>query len=152
MSLSGNPPKRPPARGGCQRGDGRAVSQRTHASYALRLKLISENDALTFIKHRRFQISNYANHHGRQRRRQAPLLSVLLVERSFAKLIDPRQNGLFDAPLVKWIKPCLPTLADKPQVSASSNAGVAPRQRDLNNPPCFLLIPVDESDVILAFL
>lgn len=30
--------------------------------------------------------------------------------------IDPRQSGLFDAPLPKWIKPCLPTLVDKPPV------------------------------------
>jgi bifunctional non-homologous end joining protein LigD len=33
-----------------------------------------------------------------------------------AKPIDPRQAGLFDAPLPKWIKPCLPTLVDKPPV------------------------------------
>lgn len=32
------------------------------------------------------------------------------------KPIDPRQAGLFDAPLPKWIKPCLPTLVDKPPV------------------------------------
>lgn len=30
------------------------------------------------------------------------------------KPIDRRQAALFDAPLPKWIKPCLPTLVDKP--------------------------------------
>ena len=30
------------------------------------------------------------------------------------KPADPRQVGLFDTPLPKWIKPCLPTLVDKP--------------------------------------
>jgi ATP-dependent DNA ligase len=35
-----------------------------------------------------------------------------------AKPTDPRQTGLFDAPLPKWIKPCLPTLVDKPPVGA----------------------------------
>ena len=29
---------------------------------------------------------------------------------------DPRQAGLFDAPLPDWIHPCLPTLVDKPPV------------------------------------
>jgi len=29
---------------------------------------------------------------------------------------DPRQAGLFDEPLPKWIRPCLPTLVDKPPV------------------------------------
>ena len=33
-----------------------------------------------------------------------------------AKPADPRQAGLFDEPLPKWIKPCLPTLVDKPPV------------------------------------
>lgn len=33
-----------------------------------------------------------------------------------AKPADPRQAGLFDAPLPGWIKPCLPTLVDKPPV------------------------------------
>ena len=33
-----------------------------------------------------------------------------------AKPSDPRQSGLFDEPLPKWIKPCLPTLVDKPPV------------------------------------
>ena len=33
-----------------------------------------------------------------------------------AKPADPRQAGLFDAPLPKWIKPCLPTLVEKPPV------------------------------------
>ena len=28
-----------------------------------------------------------------------------------AKPVDPRQTGLFDAPLPGWIKPCLPTCA-----------------------------------------
>jgi bifunctional non-homologous end joining protein LigD len=32
------------------------------------------------------------------------------------KPIDPRQSGLFDQPVPKWIKPCLPTLVDKPPV------------------------------------
>ncbi|WP_158808517.1 non-homologous end-joining DNA ligase [Beijerinckia sp. L45] len=32
------------------------------------------------------------------------------------KMIDPRQSGLFDRPLPKWIKPCLPTLVDRPPV------------------------------------
>ena len=32
------------------------------------------------------------------------------------KQADPRQAGLFDAPLPKWIRPCLPTLVDKPPV------------------------------------
>lgn len=31
-----------------------------------------------------------------------------------AKPADPRQASLFEAPLPKWNKPCLPTLADKP--------------------------------------
>lgn len=31
-----------------------------------------------------------------------------------ARPIDLRQTGLFDAALPKWIKPCLPTLVDKP--------------------------------------
>ena len=31
-----------------------------------------------------------------------------------ARPTDPRQAGLFDAPLPKWIKPCLPTLVEKP--------------------------------------
>ena len=30
-----------------------------------------------------------------------------------AKAVDPRQAGLFDEPLPKWIRPCLPTLVDK---------------------------------------
>ena len=30
--------------------------------------------------------------------------------------VDPRQAGLFDAPLPGWIKPCLPTLVDTPPV------------------------------------
>ena len=33
-----------------------------------------------------------------------------------AKPADPRQAGLFDMPLPKWIRPCLPTLVDKPPV------------------------------------
>ena len=33
-----------------------------------------------------------------------------------AKAVDPRQAGLFDELLPKWIKPCLPTLVDKPPV------------------------------------
>ena len=33
-----------------------------------------------------------------------------------AKPTDPRQPGLFDEPLPKWIRPCLPTLVDKPPV------------------------------------
>ena len=33
-----------------------------------------------------------------------------------AKPADPRQAGLFDEPLPKWIKPCLPTLVDKPPI------------------------------------
>ena len=32
------------------------------------------------------------------------------------KSADPRQAGLFDAPLPKWIRPCLPTLVEKPPV------------------------------------
>jgi hypothetical protein len=30
-----------------------------------------------------------------------------------ARPIDPRHAGLFDAPLPKWIRQCLPTLVDK---------------------------------------
>ena len=33
-----------------------------------------------------------------------------------AKPSDPRQAGLFDEPLPKWIRPCLPSLVDKPPV------------------------------------
>lgn len=33
-----------------------------------------------------------------------------------AKPADPRQSGLFDEPLPKWIRPCLPTLVEKPPV------------------------------------
>ena len=33
-----------------------------------------------------------------------------------AKPADPRQAGLFDEPLPKWIKPCLPTLVDRPPI------------------------------------
>ena len=33
-----------------------------------------------------------------------------------AKPADPRQAGLFDEPIPRWIKPCLPTLVDKPPV------------------------------------
>ena len=33
-----------------------------------------------------------------------------------AKAPDLRQAGLFDKPLPGWIKPCLPTLVDKPPV------------------------------------
>ena len=33
-----------------------------------------------------------------------------------AKPVDPRQAGLFDEPLPKWIRPCLPTLVEKPPV------------------------------------
>ncbi|WP_158811382.1 RNA ligase family protein, partial [Beijerinckia sp. L45] len=35
-----------------------------------------------------------------------------------AKPSDPRQTGLFDQPLPKWIKPSLPTLVDKPPIGA----------------------------------
>ena len=35
-----------------------------------------------------------------------------------AKAADPRQAGLFDAPLPGWIKPCLPTLVDAPPIGA----------------------------------
>ena len=28
--------------------------------------------------------------------------------------IDPKQAGLFDKPVPQWIKPCLPTLVEKP--------------------------------------
>ena len=31
-----------------------------------------------------------------------------------AKPVDPRQPGLFDAPLPGWMRPCLPTLVDAP--------------------------------------
>ena len=34
------------------------------------------------------------------------------------KPADARQAGLFDEPLPKWIRPCLPTLVDKPPVGA----------------------------------
>jgi hypothetical protein len=33
-----------------------------------------------------------------------------------AKSPDPRQAGLFDKPIPGWIKPCLPTLVDKPPI------------------------------------
>ena len=33
-----------------------------------------------------------------------------------AKPADPRQASLFDEPLPKWIRPCLPTLVEKPPV------------------------------------
>ena len=33
-----------------------------------------------------------------------------------AKPVDPRQSGLFDVRLPSWIKPCLPTLVDKPPI------------------------------------
>ncbi len=33
-----------------------------------------------------------------------------------ARPIDPRQTGLFDKPLPGWIKPCLPTLVEKPPI------------------------------------
>ena len=33
-----------------------------------------------------------------------------------AKRVDPRQTALFDEPLPKWIRPCLPTLVDKPPI------------------------------------
>ena len=35
---------------------------------------------------------------------------------TIAKPADPRQAGLFDAPLPKWIRPCLPTLVDRPPI------------------------------------
>ena len=39
-----------------------------------------------------------------------------------AKPADPRQAGLFDEPLPKWIRPCLPTLVDKPPVGPAVGA------------------------------
>ena len=35
-----------------------------------------------------------------------------------AQLTDPRQSGLFDAPTPGWMRPCLPTLVDKPPTGA----------------------------------
>ena len=35
-----------------------------------------------------------------------------------AKPADPRQAGLFDEPLPTWIRPCLPTLVDKPPIGS----------------------------------
>ena len=38
-----------------------------------------------------------------------------VVDRAvIAKPVDPRQSGLFDAPLPGWVRPCLPTLVDAP--------------------------------------
>ena len=51
------------------------------------------------------------------RRAPASTPSDAVADRALiAKRVDPRQAGLFDEPLPKWIKPCLPTLVDKPPV------------------------------------
>ena len=43
--------------------------------------------------------------------------SVAAADRAIvAKPADPRQAGLFDEPLPKWIRPCLPTLVDQPPI------------------------------------
>ena len=49
--------------------------------------------------------------------RSTEALSVSVAGRAVvAKPADLRRAGLFDEPLPKWIRPCLPTLVDKPPV------------------------------------
>ena len=49
-------------------------------------------------------------------RKTSPTVERIADRATIAKPADPRQAGFFDAPVPGWIKPCLPTLVDKPPV------------------------------------
>ena len=52
---------------------------------------------------------------GRPTKRKIDAARDAVADRAFiARRADLRQAGLFDRPLPAWIKPCLPTLVDKP--------------------------------------
>ena len=58
-----------------------------------------------------------ANPPRRPSKRQTDAPSAIAADRAVVgKPADPRQSGLFDEPLPKWIRPCLPTLVDKPPI------------------------------------